>query len=134
MKYIREFLKRGFVAAWGGPVVLAIIFLCHGGDEITLSAAAKGILSITALALIAGGITTVYQIERLALFPALLIHGVVLYVTYLTVYLLNGWLAQSTTPLIVFSVIFVAGYALIWAIIYVVTKRKAAAMTKALNG
>ena len=39
MKYIREFLKRGFVAAWGGPVVLAIIFLCHGGDEITLSAA-----------------------------------------------------------------------------------------------
>ena len=130
---MKEFFKRGFVSAWGGPVVLAIIFLCIGKGDITLADAAKGILSITALAFIAGGITTVYQIEKLALFPAILIHGLVLYGTYLAVYLLNGWLAKGF-PILIFSICFVAGYALIWTIIYCTTRRKAAMLTQALHG
>ena len=129
---MKEFLKRGLLAAWGGPVVLAIIFLCIGTGDITLAAAAKGILSITALAFIAGGITMVYQIEKLALFPAALIHGLVLYGAYLAVYLLNGWLADGA--IVIFTVCFVVGYALIWAIIYFTTRRKAAMLTEALNG
>lgn len=130
---MKEFIKRGLLAAWGGPVVLSIIFLCIGKGDITLADAAKGILSITALAFIAGGITTVYQIERLPLFPALLIHGLVLYVSYLTVYLLNGWLAEGVIPLVVFSVCFILGYALIWVFIYFFTKHRAAALTHALQ-
>ena len=130
---MKEFFKRGFVSAWGGPVVLAIIFLCIGNGDITLADAAKGILSITALAFIAGGITTVYQIEKLALFPAILIHGLVLYGTYLAVYLLNGWLAKGF-PILIFSICFVAGYALIWLIIFCTTRKKAAMLTQALHG
>lgn len=134
MKYLKEFMKRGVVAAWGGPAVLAIIFLCIGKGDITLIDAAKGILSVTVLAFIAGGITMVYQIERLPLFPALLIHGAVLYFDYLIIYLLNGWLAEGYLPIVIFSVCFIAGYGLIWAIIYFTTKRKAASLTRALNG
>ena len=130
---MKEFFKRGFVSAWGGPVVLAIIFLCSGQGHIAPADAAKGILSITALAFIAGGITMVYTVDRLPLFPAILIHGVVLYGTYLAVYLLNGWLASGTRPLLIFSVCFVLGYALIWVIIYLITKKRAAALTKSLN-
>ena len=55
---------------------------------------------------------------------AILIHGCVLYISYLGVYLLNGWLKWSATPLLVFSVIFVLGYLIIWAIIYSVIKRR----------
>lgn len=130
---MKEFLKRGLITAWGGPVVLAIIFLCIGTGDITLAAAAKGILSITALAFIAGGMTAVYTFERLPLFPALLLHGVVLYGTYLAVYLLNGWLKNGVQPIAVFTVIFILGYALIWAIIFFTTAKKAKKLTEQLK-
>jgi predicted membrane protein len=64
-----------------------------------------------------------YQMERLPLMVAILIHGIVLYVSYLGTYLLNDWLEWGTTPILVFSGIFVAGYLVVWAIIYAVTKR-----------
>ena len=31
--FIKEFLKRGFVSAWGGPFVLAIIYFIVGKIE-----------------------------------------------------------------------------------------------------
>ena len=130
---MKEFIKRGLVAAWGGPVVLAIIFLCIGTGDITLLQAARGILSITALAFIAGGITMIYTIDRLPLFPALLIHGGVLYVAYLTVYLLNGWLAKGYLPILIYTICFVVGYALIWLIIFTITRHKTKALNQALT-
>mgnify|MGYP003436517511 FL=1 len=64
----------------------------------------------------------VYQIERLPLMVAILIHGVVLYFAYLVTYLLNDWLEEGMMPLLVFTVIFVVGYLVIWAIIYAIIK------------
>lgn len=135
--YLKSFVHRGFLAGWGGPAVLAVIYLvlhaCGDADTISLYDAAKGILTITVLAFVAGGITTIYQIERLPLFPALLIHGIVLYAAYLTVYLINGWLADGRTPVIIFTVCFVLGYAVIWLCIYWFTKRKTQMLNKALK-
>ncbi|MBP3451277.1 MAG: DUF3021 domain-containing protein, partial [Agathobacter sp.] len=54
---------------------------------------------------------------------AILIHGVVLYVSYLITYLLNDWLERDVTPIFYFSVIFILFYLLIWLIIYSTTKR-----------
>lgn len=130
---MKEFLKRGLISAWGGPVVLAIIFLCIGTGELTLAAAAKGILSVTVLAFIAGGMTAIYTFERLPLFPALLLHGIVLYGTYLAVYLLNGWLKTDVRPIAVFTAIFILGYALIWAIIYFTSVKKVKKLNKAIK-
>jgi hypothetical protein len=83
-----------------------------------------GIVSLTLLAFIVGGMGIVYQIERLPLMVAIFMHGAVLYVSYLITYLVNGWLDRGIMPLLGFSCIFVLCYLVIWLVIYAVTKRK----------
>ena len=126
-KYILEFVRRGLIACGFGPIVLAILYLIlqHFGEIETLSVnqVCLGVISLSALAFIAGGMNVVYQIERIPLMVAILIHGVVLYVSYLMTYLLNDWLERDVTPIFYFSVIFILFYLLIWLIIYSTTKR-----------
>ncbi len=126
-KIVSEFFRRGLIAGSFGPLVLAIIYLILqqqiGVETLAVNEVCRGIFSITALAFIAGGMNVVYQIEELPLMPAILIHGVVLYFAYLGTYLLNHWLENGMMPLVVFSVIFVAGYLIIWAVIYFIIKR-----------
>ncbi len=127
-KYIFGFLRRGFAACGLGPVVLAILYLIlqHNGvmEFLTVNEVCVGILSLSALAFIAGGMNVIYQIEQLPLMVAILIHGGVLYVSYLGTFLLNGWLEQGVTPILIFTGIFIIGYLLIWTVIYCITKRK----------
>lgn len=136
-KFLKEFFLRGLVCAWGGPLVLAIIYGIAGATA-DIKALIPGqvcmeILTITMLAFIAAGMTAIYQMEQLPLPMMILLHGGALYVTYLLVYLLNGWLQRSLIPILVFSGIFVAGYALIWLIIYFVEKAKADKLNKLLK-
>ena len=126
-KYILEFFRRGLIACGFGPIVLAILYLIlqqQGVVEVlTVNEVCLGIFTLSALAFIAGGMNVIYQIERLPLMVAILIHGVVLYVSYLMTYLLNDWLELGRTPILVFSVIFIIGYLVVWVIIYSLTKR-----------
>lgn len=128
-KYMKEFLLRGLLACAGGPVILAIIYGILGAtgavEALTPMEVCKGILTITLMAFLAAGVTVVYQIEELPLFPAVLIHGIVLYLDYLMIYLVNGWIPGGTRPLLTFTVIFVAGYAVTWAIIYAIIRKDA---------
>ncbi|MBR6676871.1 MAG: DUF3021 domain-containing protein [Clostridia bacterium] len=132
-KTVLEFFRRGIMACGIGPAVLAVIYqVLHSVGKLdTLSAeeVSVGIFSLLALAFIAGGINAVYQIERLPLMLAILIHGMVLYVAYLVTYLLNDWLEWGAIPVIVFSAAFVVGYLAIWAVVYSVIKRN----TKRVN-
>ena len=136
-KNILEFMRRGLVACGFGPLVLAIIylFLQRSGHLETLSVneVCAGIFSLALLAFIAGGMNMIYQIERLPLMAAILIHGGVLYVAYLATYLLNDWLEWGTMPLLVFSAIFVLGYLAIWAVICSVTKRNTEKLNQMLQ-
>jgi hypothetical protein len=114
---------------WGfGPPVLAVFYLILQKQglvqTLTVEEVCLGIFSLSALAFIAGGMNFVYQIERLPLMVSILIHGSVLYVSYLATYLINGWLEWGTMPIGVFSGIFILGYLLIWAVIYAVTRKK----------
>lgn len=126
-KFVLEFLRRGFVAAGIGPIILAILYLIlqqtAAVETLSVNQVCIGIFSITALAFIAGGMNAIYQIERLPLMVAILIHGSVLYISYLGTYLLNDWLDWGIMPIVVFSAIFVVGYIVIWAIIYSIIKR-----------
>lgn len=126
-KIVLEFIRRGLVACGFGPIVLAMLYLIlqqKGAiDVLTVNQVCIGIFSISALAFIAGGMNVVYQIERLPLMIAILIHGGVLYIAYLVTYLLNDWLEQGVTPILAFSGIFIVCYLLIWIVIYSVTKR-----------
>ena len=67
--------------------------------------------------------------EQLPLSMMILLHGGALYIAYILIYLINGWLQQQLIPVLVFTGIFVVGYGIIWLIIYGVTKAK----TKQLN-
>ena len=136
-KFVSEFFRRGLMACGFGPVVLAFVYMIlrqtADVQALTVNQVCTGILSITLLAFIAGGMNTIYQIERLPLMLAILIHGCVLYVSYLATYLINDWLESGIMPIMVFSVIFVLGYMAIWAFIYVVTKRRTAKLNKILE-
>ena len=132
-KYIMDFLRRGSVAMGLGPIILAFPYLIlhRQGllDSLSVNEVCLGIFSLSALAFMAGGMNFLYQIERLPLMLAILIHGSVLYVGYLATYLLNGWLERGVRPAIVFSYIFALGYLAVWAVIYMLTKRS----TKKVN-
>ena len=126
-KYILEFLKRGLISSVGGPIVLAIIYAIQGATgsvtAIPVWDVCQSILTISLLAFLVAGFTTLYQIERLPLFAAILIHGIALYLTYILIYLLNGWIVNQMTPILIFTGCFIAGYAIIWLIIYLITKK-----------
>ena len=132
-KYVLDFLLRGLVALGFGPIALAVFYLIlkssTGIDYISIDEACIGIFSLGALAFVAGGLNFIYQIERLPLMVAILIHGIVLYACYLATYLVNGWLSFGTTPILVFTAIFIFGYIIIWLVIYFFIKKK----TKNLN-
>ena len=127
-KIISEFFRRGLFSCGFGPIVLAIVYLILQQQanvvNLTVNEVCIGIFSLFALAFVAGGMNVIYQIERIPLMIAILIHGGVLYVSYLMTYLLNDWLEWGTAPILVFSAIFVLGYFAIWAVIYSVIKKR----------
>ena len=136
-KIVLEFLRRGFVASGIGPIVLAIVYMIlhqtAAVETLSVNQVCIGIFSITVLAFIAGGMNAIYQIERLPLMVAILVHGGVLYISYLGTYLLNDWLDFGVIPIVVFSAFFVVGYIVIWAIIYSIIKRNTAKLNKMLK-
>ncbi|MBQ7860267.1 MAG: DUF3021 domain-containing protein [Faecalibacterium sp.] len=136
-KVILDFLHRGVVACGLGPMVLVVFYLIlqrHCGlQTLTVTEVCVGILSLSALAFVAGGMNAVYQIEQLPLMVAILIHGGVLYLCYLATYLVNGWLEWGTAPILVFTAIFVVGYLAIWAVIYAIIRRRTARLNVILQ-
>lgn len=137
-KIIREFLLRGLIAGGFGPMILAIVYLAlqRNADlqSLSVSRICIGIFSLYALAFLAGGMNVIYQIERLPLMVAILLHGGVLYLGYLVTYLVNDWLELGIMPVLVFTFIFVAGYLLIWAVIYSLTRRNTERINAILEG
>ncbi|MBQ6874633.1 MAG: DUF3021 domain-containing protein [Lachnospiraceae bacterium] len=136
-KYVLEFWRRGLVAFGFGPIVLAVLYLILQANGVlqtlTVNQVCLGIFSLSVLAFVAGGMNVVYQIERLPLMVAILIHGGVLYISYLVTYLLNDWLEWGVTPVLVFSGIFIVGYLAIWAVIYSIIKRNTEKVNEVLK-
>ena len=126
-KYFKDFLLRGLVSMGFGPIILSIVYgilgLCRVVDKLAVNDVVLGFLSITALAFLCGGMTVVYQIEEIGISKAITLHGIALYVAYAVVYITNNWLKDGLIPFLIFTVIFVAGYALVWLVIYLITKR-----------
>jgi len=125
-KHVRDFCKRGLIAAWGGPVIMALVWLCLKAagvvETLTVDQVALGIISTTVMAFIAAGISIVYHIETLPKSIAALIQMAVLYFDYMGIYLLNGWLPVEKIGM--FTLIFLAAFAVIWLIIYTSIRMK----------
>ena len=127
--YVKRFALKGLFVCGLGPVVLAIVYaiLARLGvvEVITVGRFVSAVISVTILAFVAGGISMVYEIERLPLVLAMLIHAAVLYIDYIVIYLTNGWLKNGIESLLIFTVCFVLGFAIVWLVIYLTTKRSA---------
>ena len=136
-KNVLEFVRRGLIACGFGPMILAVLYLIlqnqAGLEYLTVNQVCIGIFSISALAFIAGGMNVVYQIEQLPLMWAILLHGCVLYFSYLGTYLVNDWLEWGKAPILVFTGIFVLGYLAVWAVIYFLTRRNTEKINMALR-
>lgn len=121
-KMLKRFFQRGLMVAAGGPVVLAVVYYflgrCGVVQSLSVTEVVRGILTVTLMAFWAGGITVVYEAERLGLLWATFIHAATLYADYLIIYLWNGWLKSAQTPILVFTLIFFSGYGVIWFFIY----------------
>ena len=136
-KNIIEFFRRGLIASGFGPIILAILYLTlkHQNkiEFLTVNEVCIGILSLSALAFTVGGMSIVYQIEKLPLTFAILIHGSVLYVSYFVTYLINGWLEWGASQILIFSGNFLLYYVIIWAVIYSVTKKNTEKLNQILK-
>ena len=134
-KHITEFCKRGLMFAWGGPVITALIWYCLWKtgkiESLSVQEAFTGVLTTSALAFIAAGITIVHQIEKLPRVTAALIQGAVLYVDYLVFYLINGWI--TTDKIQLFTVIFALGFVAIWVCIYIPTRIRVEKMNRRIG-
>ena len=136
-RYVLGFIRRGLAACGFGPLVLAVLYLVLQKqavvETLSVNEVCLGIVSLSALAFVAGGMNFIYQIERLPLMVAILIHGSVLYVSYLATYLVNSWLELGIMPILVFTGIFVLGYLIIWAVIYSVIRYNTSKLNEVLK-
>ncbi len=134
-KFIKDFCLRGMMFAWGGPVILAIVWMClkrtGAVSNLTVNEVVLGIISTTILSFIAAGISIVYHIENLPKAFAGLLQATVLYIDYLGFYLLNGWIPLN--QIWVFTVIFVVGFAVIWFSIYIPIRIKVNKINKMIG-
>ena len=125
-QYCLTFLKRGLLAASGGPLILAMIYGILGANGQVTSLApgevCMGIVTVTLLAFIAAGISVVHDSQRLPKPTAALIQCAVLYADYLLIYLFNGWLPSH--KILAFTVIFLVGFLVIWLAIYLSIRYK----------
>lgn len=123
-KFWIHFLKRGCMFAWGGPAILCIVWAClkKAGviESIDADTAILAVISTMVVAFIAAGISVVHQMEQLPRGMAALIQMAVLYLDYLIIYLVNGWMPIKAIG--IFTLIFVACFGIIWAIIYLTTR------------
>ena len=136
-KIVLGFIHNGLTACGFGPIIWTIVyfFLEKNGvvEVLEVRKVIFEIATVTLLAFIAGGINIVYHIEQLPLMAAISAHGIVLYLDYTIIYLINGWLGSGLKPFLVFTVCFVVGYAIVWVIIYLVMTRNANRLNQKLT-
>lgn len=127
-QFIKQFCLRGLIGMGFGPIVMAIVYgilgACGVVETMSVTEMVRGVISISVLAFTAAGMGAIYSTERLSLGFAVLLHALVLYADYAVVYLINGWLAKGFVPFLIFTACFFAGFAIIWLIVYLITKKK----------
>ena len=113
--------------------ISCLAFLTEASIFLTLSVpdVLLGVCSMALMAFIAGGVSVVYQIENLPKAFAGLIQMAALYVDYLGFYLLNGWITPE--HIWMYTLIFLAGFAVIWLGIYIPIRLKVKKMNRILS-
>ena len=137
MKHVKGFLMRGTFFGGFGPIiygiVMLILYLCKVDTKLDGLDIFRSIISIYMLAFIVAGVSIIWDIERIGLGFQIGIHCLVIYLCYLITYLMNGWMPSNLITLLIFTLIFAAGYGIIWCMIYIIERRKAEKLNKQLS-
>lgn len=134
-KFWLEFIKRGSLFSWIGPVIVCIVWACLKGsgvvEMLNVNTVILAVISSMLMAFVAAGITAIHQMEQIPKGMAALIQMSVLYIDYLGIYLLNGWMPLNAVG--IFTIIFVACFAIIWAIIYLTIRSSVKKLNSQIN-
>mgnify|MGYP003489040301 CR=1 FL=1 len=131
-KFVKDFALRGMIAAGFGPLILVSIYLGLQLSGIIISIPTSqvnlNIISSLILAFIAGGISAIFNVEKISLGVATLIDAIVIYLDYL----INNWIKAQFIPLLIFTFVYIIGYLIIWAIIYHKVKSQVSSINQKL--
>lgn len=138
MKYlVKNFCLRGLIFSGFGPIIYAIVmlslYLANVDTMVDGLVIFKGVISTYLMAFIIAGSSIIWQIEKLGLAISIPTHGGILYVCYILTYIINGWIKTDLIDIAIFTLIFIVGYLLIWAIIYFIEKNRAKRLNKKLQ-
>ena len=132
-KNLKEFLHRGLIFGGLGSIVVGIV-LAFLGIKTDLNLAGWQILlaivSGYLIAFVQAGTSVFHQIEEWSPAKGAGLQLLCIYAVYVGAYLINRWIPLHWQVILIFTAAFVAGYFLIWGIVYLSVK----AATKKLNG
>lgn len=122
-KYLKSFLRRGLIFGGFGPIIMGIVyfilsesiadFSLNGGQVFVAT------VSVYLLAFIQAGASVFNQIEHWSPLRSLSVHITVIYLAYLSCYLVNSWLHFDWTVMLIFTAIFVISYLVIWFTVFI---------------
>ena len=125
-KLVKCFLMRGMAFGGFGPIIAGIIYLTlsYTIDNFTLSGAEVflGVISTYLLAFVQAGASVFNQIESWSIGKSLLVHLSVIYIAYVSCYLVNTWIPFEWAAILIFTGIFVTSYLIIWLTVYIVVR------------
>jgi hypothetical protein len=135
-KNVEEYLKRGLIFGGFGPIVASIVIAII---SITQAVDLEGwqilvaVISTYILAFVQAGSTVFNQIENWPPIKSALLQGGSIYVVYIATYLVNSWIPLKWEVILIFTAVFIAAFAIIWLLIYFITKKTTAKLNKALK-
>ena len=135
-KNVKEYFKRGLIFGGFGPIIAAIIIACISITQTVNLAGWQilvAIISTYILAFVQAGSTVFNQIESWSPIKSALLQGGSIYVVYIGAYLANNWIPLKWEAILIFTAIFVFAFALIWILVYFITKKTTEKLNNALK-
>lgn len=136
-KYVKSYFLRGLIFGGFGPIIFAIVnlILKWSGVKVELSAYQifSAIVTTYVIAFVHAGSSVFPQIEKWSPFKSAFFQGISLYTVYTVGYLINNWMPLKPIVILIYSSAFFGVFAIVWVIIYLVSKKTVKKMNHKLH-
>lgn len=135
-KYVKEYLKIGFMFSGIGPVVAGIIYLILEKTGVSLNLSGfdvfLAIITTYIMAFVQAGASTFNRIEHWGKAKSLFWQMSTIYVVYIGGYLINRWIPLDWKVIIIFTSIYIASYLIVWLFVYFIIKKESKKLNQRL--
>ena len=136
-KTLKEFLVRGMMFGGFGPIVagLVLFIIDLAGERVALDGAQTMVMVVSTylLSFVQAGASVFSSIDGWPVAKRMGIHFALLYVAYVSCYLVNSWIPFRIEVVAIFTAIFVVIYLLIWLTTYFIVLKTCKKLNKSLN-